>query len=49
MVCDDGSDKLDAAWSILGMSTLAFLKQLRNIVVLLLRGVVVLASYKAVC
>ena len=48
-VCGDGSNKLDAAWSILGTSTSAFLKQLWNVIVSLLWGTAVLASYKAVC
>ena len=48
-VCGDRSNKLVAAWSILGSSISAFLKQLRNVVVLLLRDAAILASYKAVC
>ena len=47
-VCGDGSDKLDAAWSILRTSTSAFLKQLRYVVVSSLRGAAVLACYEAV-
>ena len=49
MVCDDRSNKLNAAWSILEMLILAFLKQLQNVVVSLLRDAAVLASYKAIC
>ena len=47
-VCGDGLDKLDAAWSILRTSTSASLKQLPYVVVSLLRGAAVLASYEAV-
>ena len=42
MVCDDGSDKLDAACLILRTSTSVLLRPLRGVVVLSLRDVAML-------